>query len=83
MKKCLLPALLFLVASAGQLNAQQAIPPKAERIQHTIHGSFGDREDPYYWISDRDNPKVIDYLKAENAYTEAVTAPYKKIQEQL
>lgn len=83
MKKCLLPALLFLVASAGQMNAQQAIPPKAERIQHTIHGSFGDREDPYYWISDRDNPKVIDYLKAENAYTEAVTAPYKKIQEQL
>ena len=31
-------------------------------------------EDPYEWLRDRDNPEVIGYLEAENAYTEAETA---------
>ncbi len=29
--------------------------------------------DEYFWLSDRDDPDTIAYLKAENAYTEAVT----------
>ena len=30
--------------------------------------------DPYEWLRDKDNPEVISYLEAENAYTEAQTA---------
>lgn len=83
MKKSLFATLSLLFMAVSGIQAQQVQPPKAERIPHTIHGSFGDRQDPYYWLNDRDNPKVIDYLKAENAYTESVMAPYKKVQEEL
>ncbi|MEO0406451.1 MAG: S9 family peptidase [Cyanobacteria bacterium P01_A01_bin.135] len=46
-----------------------------------IHGDR--RTDPYHWLRDRDDPKVIDYLKAENAYTEAVMAHTEDLQKQL
>ena len=50
-------------------------PPVAEQIPHT-HQAHGDtREDPYYWLRDRDNPAVIQYLEQENAYTAEVMAP--------
>ena len=46
-----------------------------------IHGDT--RTDPYHWLRDRDDPKVIDYLKAENTYTEAVMAHTEALQQQL
>lgn len=43
--------------------------PSAEKIRKEteIHGRT--LADNYYWLNDRENPKVIDYLKAENEYT--------------
>ena len=43
--------------------------PKAKKIpkELTIHGDT--RIDNYYWLNDRENPQVIDYLNEENAYT--------------
>jgi oligopeptidase B len=48
--------------------------PVAERkpITRTHHGDVF--IDPYEWLRDKDNPEVIRYLEAENAYTEALTA---------
>jgi oligopeptidase B len=38
--------------------------------------SFGhDRQDPWYWLRERDDPEVLAYLQAENAYTDTVLAP--------
>ncbi len=44
-------------------------PPiaKKEPKELSIHGDI--RIDDYYWIRDRENPEVVEYLKAENAYT--------------
>jgi oligopeptidase B len=58
-------------------------PPFAKRVpKHlTIHGDT--RTDDYYWLNERDNPEVIDYLKQENAYLESVLAPTQILQEQL
>jgi oligopeptidase B len=58
-------------------------PPIAEVIPQelTIHGDT--RVDNYYWLNDRDNPKVIEYLEAENAYTEAMLKHTKSFQETL
>ena len=43
-------------------------PPLAEQKPHT-HTEHGvERPDPYYWLRDREDPKVIAYLEAENAY---------------
>jgi len=47
--------------------------PRAERIEKKleIHGDV--RIDNYYWLNDKENPKVIDYLNAENKYYNEVT----------
>ena len=59
------------------------MPPKAKKIAKKleIHGDI--RIDNYYWLNDRENPKVIDYLNAENAYYDAKTAHTKQFQEDL
>lgn len=46
-------------------------PPVAEKIDHQliIHGDT--RIDLFYWLNDRENPKVIDYLNKENEYTKS------------
>ncbi|AMC09908.1 protease 2 [Lutibacter profundi] len=58
-------------------------PPKAEKIEKRlkIHGDV--RIDNYYWLNERENPKVIDYLKAENSYYDTITANTKQFQEEL
>lgn len=58
-------------------------PPDAKKItkELTIHGDT--RIDNYYWLNDRDNPEVIDYLQAENAYTKSVLEPTEEFQEEL
>lgn len=48
-------------------------PPVAERIPHQITTPHGDtRTDYYYWMRFREDPKVIEYLTAENAYTNQI-----------
>jgi oligopeptidase B len=39
--------------------------------------------DDYAWLREKTAPEVIDYLNAENAYTNAVTAPLKPLEEKL
>ncbi len=44
----------------------------------------GDRRtDDYFWLNDRDNPEVIEYLNQENAYYEAMTSHTKSFQNDL
>jgi len=45
------------------------------------HGDI--RIDNYFWLRDRENPEVIDYLNRENAYYNLVTAKTKKFQADL
>ncbi len=58
-------------------------PPKPKKIpkELTIHGDT--RTDDYYWLRERENPEVIEYLKAENEYTEKYLEPTKPLQEKL
>ncbi|WP_040559280.1 S9 family peptidase [Kordia algicida] len=51
-------------------------PTKLEK-----HGDV--RTDDYYWLNDRENPEVIAYLEAENAYNDAMTAHTKDFQKDL
>ena len=54
---------------------------KIERKTFEEHGSS--RIDNYYWLNQREDPEVIEYLEAENAYAEAVTTHTKDLQESL
>jgi oligopeptidase B len=45
------------------------------------HGQV--RLDEYYWLRQRDDPEVLAYLAAENAYADSVMAPTAALQETL
>ncbi len=53
--------------------------PKDKEL--SIHGDT--RLDPYYWLNDREDPEVIQYLEDENSYTRAVLKSTEKMQKQL
>lgn len=75
-------ALLLLAASSV---AEAQAPPVAARKPYDVVSPHGTRSDPYYWLRDdtRSRPEVLDYLKAENAYFETMTAPYRALTETL
>ncbi|AVM51294.1 S9 family peptidase [Capnocytophaga sp. oral taxon 878] len=57
--------------------------PKAKQIPHTFTEFGNQRTDNYYWLRERNNPEVIAYLEAENAYYKAETAHTKELQNTL
>ncbi len=80
--------LLFACAPALETtplaDASEALTPPTARIipqQFETHGDV--RIDNYYWLRDRENPEMIAYLEAENAYTEAAMAHTEALQETL
>ncbi|WP_293014392.1 S9 family peptidase [Mongoliibacter sp.] len=59
-------------------------PPVAKIKTHEITAKHGHvRTDNYYWLNDRENQEVIDYLNAENAYMDTMLAHTKGFQDQL
>jgi oligopeptidase B len=60
-----------------------AHPPVARRepVEQVLHGDR--RVDQYAWLRQKENPEVIAYLQAENAYTDAVLKPTAGLQEGL
>lgn len=59
------------------------IPPRAKKIPHTLEIHNHVRIDDYFWLNDRENPEVIDYLNQENAYYKAMTAHTESFQKEL
>ena len=80
LQAALLVTLLSPFAIAQDGNRQ---PPVAKKIPHVtqIHGYT--LKDDYFWLREKQNPDVIKYLEAENAYTEEVMKPLKDFQEAL
>ena len=77
-------ALLAVIAgcagSHGAVRTPAAESPRAPVAAihpYPIASPNGTRTDNYYWLRDdtRTKPEVLDYLKAENAYYEAVDGP--------
>ena len=79
----LLLAFAFGCADPAQDNSAVPSPPTAgtRPVELEAHGDV--RLDPYYWLRERDDPEVIRYLEAENAYTEAVMGHTESLQETL
>jgi len=81
-----LVSLLILIGSGFtgcQIATELPEPPVAEKIpkELTIHGDI--RVDNYYWLKERENPKVIEYLTAENEYRDAVMKHTESFQKKL
>jgi oligopeptidase B len=57
--------------------------PVAKRIPTTARSLGEPRTDDYTWLNQKDTPPVLDYLNAENRYTDSVLAPTRSLQETL
>ena len=78
-------ASLAVVSAQGQATASSAMstPPTAAIKAKVLASPHGTRTDNYYWLNERNNPQVIDYLKKENAYFDQQMAPVKPLEEKL
>ncbi len=74
------PASAFSDVGAGTPSLS---PPLARRepVETVVHDDR--RVDHYAWLRQKENPEVIAYLEAENAYTDAVLKPTEKFQDAL
>lgn len=69
----------------GQTAGAEPLAPSAEIIPHQLTAQGETRVDDYYWLRDdsRQNKKVLNYLTAENRYTEQMMQSYKKLRDRL
>ncbi len=60
-------------------------PPRVAEKPHELRAPHGVRRDDYYWLRDdtRRDPQVLAYLQAENAYTAAMMAHLRPLEDRL
>ncbi len=59
---------LMSVAATLASAAEEPSAPVAKKIPKILEEHGHRREDPYFWMKERENPAVIEYLKQENDY---------------
>jgi oligopeptidase B len=78
---------LVMLLSFRILSGQQSVEipkPPVARIQPFNMEKFGNvRIDNYYWLRERENPEVLNYLKAENEYTNEMMEHTTTLQDSL
>ena len=84
--KTLIPVLLSILAvltvQSCKTSSSMEAPVAAKKPRElTMHGHT--RIDNYYWLRERENPEVIAYLEAENAYRESVMKSTEQFQKDL
>ena len=58
-------------------------PPEAKKIETLLEKHGDKRIDNYYWLNDREDPEVIQYLEAENKYTKETLKHTEDFQKRL
>lgn len=58
-------------------------PPVAPRRPSTRTHHGDTFTDPYAWMRDKTDPEFVAYLNAENAFTDAVTAPLAELRQEI
>src|ERR1700694_1804170 len=64
---------LILVELSAAMAVTAQTPPTAPRVEHREVRHGATVIDDYFWLRETSNPKVTQYLEAENAYTAAMT----------
>jgi oligopeptidase B len=74
---------VFLLFSACKMNRINMKAPVAKKIpkELTIHGHT--RIDNYFWLNQREDTAVIEYLNEENSYREALMKSTEELQTKL
>jgi len=87
----LLVAVVLPLAASAQVTRAEPMaaprPPEARKVPHVVRSPHGERIDEYYWLRDDDpkakRPEIVEYLTAENAYTDAMMAHVRPLQDRL
>jgi oligopeptidase B len=58
-------------------------PPIAEKIKKELIEHGNKRTDNYFWLKECENPKILEYLKAENAYADEMLKHTLGLQEKI
>lgn len=81
---------LITLLTAGTLftcsnTSAQPVPPVAEKHPHILQTGGESRTDDYYWLRDdsRQDPKVLNYLRAENQYSAQIMSGWAALTETL
>jgi oligopeptidase B len=81
MRRTSLLVLGTLLLAASVCSA--AAPPVAKIVPERLEAHGDVRIDSYFWLRDRDDPEVIAYLEAENAYLDAEMKHTEPLQERI
>src|SRR3712207_517568 len=67
----------MIISGSMTLMAQNEAPPPpiAKKVAKTNNYHGEQVVDHFFWLREKNNPEVIRYLEAENAYTDAVMKP--------
>jgi oligopeptidase B len=77
-------SMMMTLVLALILGAQKQMEaPKAKQIPKTDSTHSDLRVDPYFWLREKTSPDVLNYLNAENAYTQNLMAHTQSIQNKL
>lgn len=79
---CVIFAAQFINSKAQNMSDSLSTPI-AKVIPKKLKKHNDIRTDNYFWLNDRENPEVIDYLNQENQYYETMTAHTKDFQKTL
>lgn len=86
MKNCLIISILSLTGVSCMHKIPQTAPndfPKATQVDHKLEKHGDVRNDKYFWLREREDAKVIQYLNDENAYTDRALAPVRNLEQTL
>ncbi|MEM7314567.1 MAG: S9 family peptidase, partial [Planctomycetota bacterium] len=77
--------IMFVLGMSLNVDGEEAVvkPPVAKIVPKTLTMHGDDRIDNYYWLNQREDQEVLDYLNDENAYTKSVMSDYKRLEEKL
>lgn len=81
MKKILMA--LLAIGECSCVSKMATEYPTAEKIPHRLEKQGDVRIDNYFWMKERENPKLLQHLTDENNFTESKLAPVKALEEQL
>lgn len=64
-------------------STETPMEPKALQKPHAMEMHGDVRQDPYYWLNERENPEVLAYLDEENAFREQGMLGLKPLEDEL
>ena len=81
----ILPILTLIISCQSKNNPKSMSikAPIAKKINKELKTNDNTRNDPYFWMGERDNADAIKYLNDENAFTKSVLKNTEKLQEDL